>query len=182
MMMSRSQESHRGSLVTPAVSVSDASEHSEMHERRNSQSPPLLMPPPTTTADALRRRATVFLIRSMHLAGENSALLSYALRLGLFGIKITTLTRPCWPLMVQPNVGIPLVCVAALDLGLPQMTSYSPALRQGHGDDFTSGPRAWGLAMSLLLLFLHVTVLWVASGWATLCATNEHDVWADGPW
>ncbi|EGU87607.1 IKS protein kinase [Fusarium oxysporum f. sp. raphani 54005] len=182
MVMSHSQEGHPGSFVTPAVSVSDASEHSEMHERRNSQSPPLLMPPPTTTADALRRRATVFLIRSMHLAGDNSPLLSYTLRLGLFGIKMTTLTRPCWPLMVQPNVGIPLVCVAALDLGLPQVTSYSPTLRQGYGDYFTSGPRAWGLGMSLLLLFLHFTVLWVASGWATLCATNEHDVWADGPW
>ncbi|KAF4451519.1 iks protein kinase [Fusarium austroafricanum] len=182
MVVSRSQESRRGSVVTPAVNVSDTSEPPEMHERRNSQSPPLLMPPPTTTADALRRRATVFIINFMHLAGEHSSLLSYFTRLGLFGVKMTTLTRPCWPLMVQPHVSIPLVGVAALDLGLPRVTSYSPVLRQGYGDYFSSGPRAWGLGMSLVLLVLHFTVLWIASGWETLCATREHDVWAEGPW
>ncbi|KAM0204025.1 hypothetical protein ACHAQI_010174 [Fusarium lateritium] len=182
MVVTRSQESRRSSLVTPAVSVSDASEHGEIHERRNSQSPPLLMAPPTTAADALRRRVTVFIIHFMHLAGPYSQLVSYTVRLGLFAIKMTTLTRPCWPLMAQLNVAIPLVGVAALDLGLPRTTSYSPVLRQDYGDYFASGPRAWGLGMSLILLVLHFTVLWVASGWETLCMVRQHDVWADGPW
>ncbi|KAH7179804.1 kinase-like domain-containing protein [Fusarium flagelliforme] len=181
MVVSRSQESRRSSLVTPAVSVSDASE-AEMHERRNSQSPPLLMPPPSTTADALRRRVTVFIIRLMNFAGPHSPLLGYIFRLGLFGIKVTTLLRPCWPLMAQLNVVIPLIGVAALDLGLPQVTSYSPMLIQGHGDYFSNGPRAWGLGMSLTLLVLHFTVLWVASGWETLCVDRQHDIWTEGPW
>jgi hypothetical protein len=182
MIVSRSQESRRSSLVTPAVSVSDASESAEMHERRNSQSPPLLMPPPTTAADALRRRVTVFIIHFMNLAGPHSPLISYIIRLGLFGIKVTTLLRPCWPLMAQLNVAIPLIGVAALDLGLPRVTSYSPVLIQGHGDYFSSGPRAWGLGMSIVLLVLHFTVLWVASGWGTLCMERQHDIWAEGPW
>ncbi|CAG7563296.1 unnamed protein product [Fusarium equiseti] len=181
MVVSRSQESRRSSLVTPAVSVSDASE-AEMHERRNSQSPPLLMPPPSTTADAMRRRVTVFIIRLMNFAGPHSPLLGYIFRLGLFGIKVTTLLRPCWPLMAQLNVAIPLIGVAALDLGLPQVTSYSPMLIQGHGDYFSNGPRAWGLGMSLILLVLHFTVLWVASGWETLCVDRQHDIWTEGPW
>ena len=181
MVVSRSQESRRSSLVTPAVSVSDASE-AEMHERRNSQSPPLLMPPPSTAADALRRRVTVLIIRLMNFAGPHSPLLSYIFRLSLFGIKVTTLLRPCWPVMAQLNVAIPLIGVAALDLGLPQVTSYPPMLIQGHGDYFSNGPRAWGLGMSLILLVLHFTVLWVASGWETLCVARQHDIWTEGPW
>ncbi|KAH6978967.1 kinase-like domain-containing protein [Fusarium venenatum] len=182
MVVSRSQESRRSSIVTPAVSVSDASESADLHERRSSQSPPLLMPPPTTAADALRRRATIFILHFMNLAGSHSPLLSYIIRLGLFGIKVTTLVRPCWPLMAELNVAIPLIGVAALDLGLPQVTSYSPMMIQGHGDYFSSGPRAWGLGMSLVLLVLHFTVLWVASGWETLCVERQPDIWTEGPW
>lgn len=181
MVVSRSQESRRSSLVTPAVSVSDASETTEMHERRSSQSPPLLMPPPTTAVDALRQRATIFIFHFMNIAGSHSPLLCYITRLCLFGIKLTTLVRPCWPLMAQLNVAIPLIGVAALDLGLPQVTSHSPMMIQGHGDYFSSGPRAWGLGMSLVLLVLHFTVLWVASGWDTLCLDIQPDIWA-GPW
>ncbi|KAF5023728.1 hypothetical protein F66182_4202 [Fusarium sp. NRRL 66182] len=182
MVVTHSQEGRRSSFVTPTVGVRDASESSEMHDRRDSQSPPLLMPPPTTRTDALKRRMTMFVIHLMNLAGRHSPLLSYFIRLGLFTVKITTLTRPCWPLMVQPHVAIPLVGVAALDLGLPRVTTYSPALMQGHGDYFAGGPRAWGLSMSLVFLALHFTVLWVVSGWDTLCAVSQHDIWAEAPW
>ncbi|KAF4469822.1 iks kinase [Fusarium albosuccineum] len=177
MVISRSQEGRRSSFSAP--SVRDAPEVPELHERQSSQSPPLLLAPPSTTSNALRDRLAIFLMRIITISGPNFPLLSYMTRLGLFAIKITSLTRPCWPFMVQPNFAIPLVAVAALDLGLPRLTSYPPAVTQGYGDYFSSGPRAWGLGTSLILLCLHFTVLWVASGWETLCAASEQERWVE---
>ncbi|KAF4977119.1 hypothetical protein FZEAL_6307 [Fusarium zealandicum] len=180
MVVSHSQEGRRhSSAVAPTVTDRDASEAPELHERRNSQSPPLLLPPPRGASGAVRDKLVVFLFHLITIAGPSLPLLSYAARLGLFVVKITTLTSPCWPFMVQPNIAIPLLAVAALDLGLPQLTGYPPATRPVYGDYRSGGPRAWGLGMSLVLLGLHFTVLWVASGWETLCAAREQEGWPE---
>lgn len=176
MVLSRSQEGRRRSSIV--ATVRDAPEVPELNERRSSQSPPLLLAPPTTTSNALRDRLRMFLLEIVTMAGPSLFLLSYVIRLGLFAVKITSLTRPCWPFMVQLNIAIPLVAVAALDLGLPRLTSYPPVSR----DYFTSGPRAWGLGTSLVLLGLHFTLLWIASGWDNFCAAPQQEEWTQPEW
>ncbi|KAM5372530.1 hypothetical protein ACJZ2D_007430 [Fusarium nematophilum] len=177
MVISRSQEGRRSSVVAP--NARDASESPELHERRSSQSPPLLLAPPTPPSGALRERLGMFLIHIMTVSGPTLPLVSYITRLGLFAVKITSLTRPCWPFMVQPNIAIPLVAVAALDLGLPRLTTYPATVRPGYGDNFSTGLRAWGLGTSFILLCLHFTVLWVAGGWETLCAARQQEGWVE---
>ncbi|KAI8714126.1 Protein kinase domain-containing protein [Fusarium sp. LHS14.1] len=176
MVLSRSQEGRRRSSIV--ATVRDAPEVPELNERRSSQSPPLLLAPPTTTSNALRDRLRMFLLEIVTMTGPSLSLLSYIIRLGLFAVKITSLTRPCWPFMVQLNIAIPLVAVAALDLGLPRLASYPPASR----DYFTSGPRAWGLGTSLILLGLHFTLLWIASGWDNFCAAPQQEEWTQPEW
>ena len=133
------------------------------------------MAPPSSASSLLTGRLGLLFYRVVTLAGPTHPLLSYLIRLGLFIIKMMSLTRPCWPFMISSNIAIPLVGLAALDLGLPRLTAPWP----GYGDYLSRNPRAWGFSTSLVLVALHFTSLWVALGWDTLCVAKPHETWQE---
>ncbi|KAH7140092.1 kinase-like domain-containing protein [Dactylonectria estremocensis] len=170
MVISRSQDGARSSAI-----ASDVHEQDGVVERE-SFSPPLLMaPPPGTLSSIMRSRLGSFVLRVITISGPYLPLLSYIVRLSLFLVKMASLTRSCWPFIVSSQVGIPLVAVAALDLGIPQLRSPLLVTRPGRRSLILSGAYAWGLGTSLLLLALHFVVLWMAAESKALCATRDHE-------
>ena len=144
-------------------------------------SPPLLMAPPLTRGGAASYQIEVALDRMVTALGLSWDLLSYITRLGVFLLKLGTLGRPCWPYVARLEVSIPLVIVAALDLGLPTITT-SFAMRQSQSDQSALVARylpSAGIGTSLILLGLHFAVLWVARKWDTLCVSIPRDDWAE---
>jgi hypothetical protein len=68
--------------------------------------------------------------------------------------------------MVSVEVGVPLITIAAIDLGAP--ASVYP---------YDGGTRLfwrWGWPVSIALLLVHFIALWSASKWDTLCAQAPH--------
>lgn len=169
MVISRSQDRAR----SPAV-ANDVHEQLEETERE-SFSPPLLMAPPGTVSRIMGSRLGGLFFRVMTISGLHLPLLSYIGRLTIFLAKMASLTRPCWPFIVNSQIGIPLVAVAALDLGLPQLTRPLLVTGPDHRSLIPSGAYAWGLGTSLLLLAFHFIVLWMASESRALCAKSEHE-------
>jgi hypothetical protein len=140
-------------------------------------SPPLLMPPPTTILADVRHRMQLSWLRMRTLIESNTESLVAIIRLGIFVIKIVTMTRPCWPYMININVGIPLMVLAGMDLGIlntgGMVVSRSPSGTGRH--EFTPASRlAWDLWTSVALLALHMLALWITSkwGWTVFCAVN----------
>ncbi|KAF7561461.1 hypothetical protein G7046_g2682 [Stylonectria norvegica] len=141
-------------------------------------SPPLLMAPPNNLASNFRNKMVTSLFHILAMSRRNFALLSYFGRLGLFLVKVMSLTRPCWPYMINPSVAVPLIAAAALDLGLPRL-AVSSSRMQPRSQLVPASPRAWGLGTSLVLLVLHFSALWMASRRQVLCAAPPHEAWAD---
>lgn len=126
------------------------------------------MAPPDSQATTFSHKLEIIVFRAWNLMQPLAPTLGYFVRLAIFVAKMISLARPCWPYMVSLRVGVPLVAVAALDLGLPQLgTAYS----------YSRSRRTWGIATSLALLALHFSVLWMTPGWANLCAMAPHDPW-----
>ncbi|KXH41288.1 hypothetical protein CSAL01_07012 [Colletotrichum salicis] len=141
-------------------------------------SPPLLMPPPATPLEALRHRLMISRLRAGQVMRYNAGPLLAVVRLGLFLSKMLSLTRPCWPYVVSPNVGAPLVILAALDLGLAGAGTWpmTPYERET-GRRLSNGlPWTWGLRGSVVLAILHLVVLWVGGRYNSLC-TAGHGTW-----
>ncbi|CAM1508553.1 Fc.00g054010.m01.CDS01 [Cosmosporella sp. VM-42] len=170
MVISRSQDGSRRSAV-----FQDDLGRRQSTERRPF-SPPLLMAPPNST-NTLHQRLKVMLSDTLDVSGPYLIVLGYLVRLSLFAVKITYLARPCWPYMINLQVGIPLLAVAALDLGLPRLTSSSLTLRSARTSSALSSPLAWGMGTSTVLLALHFFILWIALGRNTLCATPPQESW-----
>ncbi|GJN74678.1 calcium-dependent protein kinase [Purpureocillium lilacinum] len=143
-------------------------------------SPPLLLAPPRTRAEEVRYQTVVMFERMLGIVGIRPEFVSYIGRLGLFLLKMVTLGRPCWPYVASLEVSIPLVVVAALDLGLPTITSAGGARRDSQTGDLVSThiPSA-GLGTSMILLAFHFAVLWLAQKWNALCVAVPGDDWAD---
>lgn len=138
-------------------------------------SPPLLMAPPRRGLDAARHNFALAAHRSFGVLGLHVDLLSYSVRLFLFFVKLVTLLRPCWPYMASFPVCIPLIMVAALDLG--RQRSNSQAQRWGGMEN-----RAFLLSThisTITLLLLHFTVLWIATRWEALCVAPTWTHWGD---
>ncbi|KND93811.1 putative serine/threonine-protein kinase iksA [Tolypocladium ophioglossoides CBS 100239] len=144
-------------------------------------SPPLLMAPPLNRRGVVRFQIEVALHRISTTLGLRWDLLSYLTRLGVFLLKLGTLGRPCWPYVARLEVSIPLVVVAALDLGLPTITTSFAAHRRqaNHGALVERHFPSTGVGTSLILLTLHFAVLWVARRWDALCVSIPQDDWAD---
>ncbi|KAK0378648.1 hypothetical protein CLIM01_04004 [Colletotrichum limetticola] len=141
-------------------------------------SPPLLMPPPATPLEALRHKLMISRLRAGQVVRYNAGPLLAVVRLGFFLSKMLSLTRPCWPYVVSPNVGAPLVILAALDLGLAGAGTrpITPYERET-GRRLSNGlPWTWGLRGSIILVILHLIVLWVGGRYNSLCTTG-HGTW-----
>ncbi|KAF6804110.1 calcium-dependent protein kinase [Colletotrichum sojae] len=151
------------------------SEGSESLKDEPLASPPLLMPPPATPSEAFRHRLILRWLQAGHLISYNATPLLAFTRLGLFLSKLYSLTRPCWPYMVNPSVGAVLVVLAALDLGLANSQSSSnPSYRRASSNGLLW---AWGLRGTVLLAVLHLIILWAASYRSSLCViTNSWSI------
>lgn len=160
LVISRSQDSHQR-----RTSIPESHDGSEPKER-DTFTPPLLMAPPELPNNSLSHKLGIVAFRTWTLLRPLAPTLGYFVRLALFVAKMVSVARPCWPYMVSLHLGVPLVAVAALDLGLPQL-----------GNTYSYGRRNWGITASLALLAMHFSVLWVASGRARLCAMVPHDEW-----
>ncbi|KAH6663258.1 calcium-dependent protein kinase [Plectosphaerella plurivora] len=137
--------------------------------------PPLLMAPPRTwTADLLWR----FTLAWYYLARlfAEGAPLPHLFRIAGFLAKVLTLSRPCWPYMINPWVGGLLVALAALDLGAGDTHRRRPshvvvARWQDQGQQ--SALAAPDARASVLLAAAHFAVLWAAErGVVPLCAPS----------
>ncbi|KAI1371859.1 kinase-like protein [Hypoxylon crocopeplum] len=139
---------------------------------------PLLLAPPTGTFGTLRQQVQHCLI---YLARNHADSMIFAFRLLLFLFKLLSLAEPCWPFTVSLSAGVPLLGLAAVDLGVPS-----------HRDSFMfnheGGPRRhvapglsrwkWGWRGSFVLLAFHFLALWAFSRWGVLCVVVK-DTWAD---
>jgi hypothetical protein len=197
LTLSRSRDGY-APVSSPDASLA-TSAHGHHHNRDHAPNitTPLLMPPPSTFLGEIQHR----LILMHHLAsrylGGHAGLAAFLVRLGLFLLKIVSLTRPCWPYSINPRIGASLVTVAALDLGIPVATTANnrgrdlmpggprdsrggegPALRSHALPSHDSSWWQWGLVTSALLFLLHFFVLWLTSRFGAMCATTREN-WMD---
>ncbi|KAI5458223.1 kinase-like domain-containing protein [Mariannaea sp. PMI_226] len=170
MVLSRSQDGFRNS-TGPGDSSPNGPRGTRT--RSGSFSPPLLMAPPSPPPNILVNHLSAIYDRVMAYIGPRVIVLSYALRLAFFVGKVYSLSQPCLPYIANPQVGIPLIAVAALDLGLPQLASSDGP---GYPNPYSPTRRAWGLGTSFLLLILHFVAIWVASSQSALCVANHHEI------
>ncbi|KAK4988813.1 putative serine/threonine-protein kinase iks1 [Elasticomyces elasticus] len=103
-----------------------------------SQIPRLMLPPPPTASGRLQ-------VLVHNLAGN------VVFRVVLFLFKLATLTYPCSPYAASQWISFPLLCAAALDLGLPRFS--------------------W--KTSFLLLCLHLAIVSTAFRWELLCFSKN---------
>jgi len=135
------------------------------------------MPPPTTFLGDVRHRGSVAQHHARLFLAQHAEPAESLLRLGLFLAKMVTLSRPCWPYMVNWRVGAALVAVAGMDLGIPvrrgvalprQPPTSGPPDRDEGATAFGGGRRDW--RVSAVLLAVHFLVLAAVSRWGALCA------------
>ncbi|KAK7753062.1 putative serine/threonine-protein kinase iks1 [Diatrype stigma] len=136
--------------------------HLQHHRHHDGQplSPALLMPPPPSYAITLRILGHPAL---QQFVFGNVDSLAFLFRLGLFVVKMTALFRPCWPYMVSVEAAVPLVGIAALDLGMPGSGGghgSSNGLQRRHRP---YGVPARGWRLSVVAFVLHFFVLAVFS-------------------
>ena len=134
-------------------------------------STPLLMPPPS-----LLRQRQHPIIQFIQGSGDS---LSLIFRLGLFVVKMTSLFRPCFPYVPTVSVLIPLVSLAALDLGMMSPDHGLALRRQSPGVMGSGVQRGW--KASLIALFLHFLVITVVERWGVFCTVRRGD-WMDNNW
>lgn len=140
---------------------------------------PLLMPPPATPLEQARHQVVVAHHNLSLFIGRHASPLVSSIRLAFFGVKMASLTRPCWPYVVNPVIGTFLVIVAGMDLAIPAAASNAgPSPRRlltraglaSRTDARGVASRwRWDLRISLVLLFVHLFVLWAAFSQGRLC-------------
>jgi serine/threonine protein kinase len=172
MVLSRSQERHP-SPDTLTVSRSASPQPSPTIQT------PLLMPPPTGPLGTIRHEALLCQHHVTEFIRTHFASISLVCKLSFFLIKITSLTRICWPFMISLGIGIPLVGAAGLDLAVFSDVSnvIIDSGRPGYTVRTASAWR-WGWRVSVLLLALHFIALWATSRWGNLCVAAR-DGWVD---
>ena len=167
MVLSPSQKGHSSPI---------SSEHDEYTTPRSDSvnafpATPLLLAPPSTQTSLMTQYVNPMLYHTSTLVSRYYHVISPVARFTVFGGKIASLSGPCWPYMPALEVSIPLLCVAALDFGMPDTV-----VREGR----VFRPRRasiWGPWTSLLLLLLHFFVLWMTSRSRVLCKIISHDPW-----
>ena len=159
---SRAQETFAGGPHDPAGLSTGSSELQVPNT-------PLLMPPPTTGVRTMPGEGSGWssLFRQLPPPYE---LLTILFWVASFLAKMAALTMPCLPFMFNLATGLPLILVAALDLGAA-VTRRSGGHRDGTAD--RAHPR-WrldlGTKTSLVLLGLHFLSAWVLDRFGVLCS------------
>lgn len=140
--------------------------------REEPSSPPLLLPGPTTTSlsGRLLDRTRIMVRRASHMTGITSAVIEHVFRLTLFLVKLASLAQPCWPYVPALQVSMPLILIAALDL---RATSGGIS----YVDRARAPARAFAVTMALLAL--HMSILWLSRRRNTLCMATQHEGWPD---
>ncbi|KAI0018568.1 protein kinase-like protein [Xylariomycetidae sp. FL0641] len=140
---------------------------------------PLLMPPPAGLLWPVRHHAMLAQHHLTDLAQNHGDSVSWVFRFALFLVKIASLAKACWPFMVSLRIGLPLVCVAGLDLSVPT-DEERHALNDEARPRIARATRlvrlSWGWKLSVLLLVFHFLTLSAVSRWGPLCAI-PHDQW-----
>jgi len=157
-------------------------DHQDMGGGRQTSPPaittPLLMPPPTTFLGDVRHRGSVAQHHARLFLARHAESTESLFRLCLFLVKMATLSRPCWPYMVNWGVGATLVAVAGMDLGIPigrgvGLPRQPPAGGSPTRDEGATTPargRGWDWRVSAALFAIHFLVLAAVSRWGALCA------------
>ncbi|TLD05979.1 uncharacterized protein PgNI_08558 [Pyricularia grisea] len=167
--------------LATAHSDLDISHESPSHSQAENDYPantpptmvPLLMPPATTMIEQARHRIVVVRHHIVRFLLYNGDSVAFIFRLGLFLVKVASLTRPCWPYVISSEVGAPLVAIAGMDLGIPTTASsvgMTSRYRPGRPMPMSgaSGWR-WDWRVSILLFCLHFVALWAVSRWGNMC-------------
>ncbi|KAK8075641.1 hypothetical protein PG997_010304 [Apiospora hydei] len=167
-------------LIMPRTGNGFAHQPSEdegLEERLHPQpSPPLLMAPPTTVLEDIRHRGILLQHRAWYIYHQNADTALFLVRFALFVVKMYSFAQLCWPYMAKPSVGLPLVSLAALDLGLPQRQevirwrSQPLGYRAGGLGRLNSG---W--SVTSILLVVHFAVLASIHRWGSVCAGLSGD-------
>ncbi|OQO13234.1 hypothetical protein B0A48_01462 [Cryoendolithus antarcticus] len=121
----------------------DLTSNSHDHLPEPQQSPRLMLPPPPD------RSAYSVFTRMLH-----HPVVIPALQLGLFAIKLASLSLPCLPYAANSTLLYPLIALAAIDLGLMPFNSRT----------------------SILLLGLHLAAVYIAHQQGRLCQ-NPRGLW-----
>ncbi|RYP09321.1 hypothetical protein DL764_001368 [Monosporascus ibericus] len=150
-----SLQKHHHQHEAPAMSFSSSQESHAAHTPHDDYSAVargLLLAPPSTAHTYLGPPHRV-----MELAYRNADTISLTFRLALFITKMAALFRPCWPYVPSLEAVVPLVGLAALDLGVPATRGGGQLVRRG-----------W--RASLTALVLHFLALAAVGRWGVLCA------------
>lgn len=132
---------------------------------------PLLMAPPTSVTGAIHgsgHGASNWIYRQLPPMSE---LLTISFWLGIFLAKMLALTRPCLPFMFNLAAGLPLVLLAALDLGVT-LTRRSSGILDEHASNRAQSGRHldWGPRTSLVLVGLHFLFAGAMDRFDVLCS------------
>ncbi|PHH58521.1 hypothetical protein CDD81_5488 [Ophiocordyceps australis] len=144
------------------------------------------MAPPRTGAAEVRYQLDLAMYRVCRLLGLHHGLSGHVGRLALFLVKLAALAQPCWPYVTRLEVALPLLLVAALDLGVSRggrrvpldvAGGTSAAAAAAHHDVAARAPS--GMVTSLFLVALHFGVLWLARRWNVLCVVPAQHDWGE---
>ena len=179
MTSSRSQDGYARS----SSPESHATSNSPSRRTSPALNTPLLMPPPTTFWGEVRHRTAIAQHQTIYFLNRHTDPMVFFIRLGLFLAKMASLSKPCWPYMVNVGIGGTLVAIAGLDLSI---TGRRGTINRRNGgfravagrDEHPLGRWNWDLKASFTLFILHFLVLWVASRWGTLCPLSQ-EAWVD---
>lgn len=167
MTLSRSQDGHARPSADDAVAPNGVA---WPQPSLPPPPPPLLLAPPGKAPGSVKYSITQH--RLIYLYDRNAESIVFFSRLLMFLIKMASMVRLCWPFMVNPRVGAPIIILAAMDLGMPRRDSLGPS--QEGGSRRPSSWR-WDWRVSSMLFAMHFVALGAISKWgAALCAAS-HD-------
>lgn len=130
---------------------------------------PLLMPPPTAGAGIIPGTGSGWTSWFNRQLPPPYELLTTTFWVVSFLAKMAALTRPCLPFVFKLTTGLPLILIAALDLGAT-VTRRSSGHWDGSVDRAHPGPRLdWGTKTSLVLLGFHFLSAWALNQLGLLC-------------
>ncbi|KAI1492747.1 kinase-like domain-containing protein [Biscogniauxia mediterranea] len=141
--------------------------------------PLLIAPPPDGPLGTLRQQAVLSQHQLSYFLGSHGDSILFIVKFVLFLVKMASLAKVCWPFMVNLGVGVPLICIAGIDLAIPSYRGMVFEGREGPSHALIpaeSFRRRWGWRITFSLLIFHCLALWVVSQWGALCAAT-HDDW-----
>lgn len=165
---------NRGEQDGSSSSVQEQATHMDMRGQEPS-SPRLLMPPPRTRSEEVQFQLDTAARRALAAIGINPGTVQFATHLAIFLFKLVTLAQPCWPFVASLQVAMPLMVLAALELGWPSFAGSAGIHVFQHG----AHSRHMSTSARILLFGLHFAVLFLARRWNVLCVGARRERWAE---